>query len=48
MKQKRTLNREYTKEEILSKGKNSPYIGMKLKGFPILTICNGKIVWEVI
>ena len=39
--------REYTKEEILSKGKNSPYIGMKLKGFPILTICNGKIVWEV-
>ena len=38
--------REYRKEEILSKGKNSPYIGMKLKGYPILTICNGKIVWE--
>ena len=38
--------REYTKEEILSKSKNSPYIGMRMKGFPILTICKGKIIWE--
>ena len=38
--------REYKEEEILSMGKNSPYIGMKFKGFPILTIVNGKIIWR--
>lgn len=38
--------RKYTEEEILSQGKNSPYIGMELKGFPVLTICNGKVVWR--
>ena len=38
--------RIYTKEEILSKSKNTPYIGMKLKGFPILTILNDKVVWR--
>lgn len=38
--------REYKEEEILSMGKNTPYIGMKFKGFPILTIVNGKIIWR--
>lgn len=38
--------RRYTKEEILSKSKNSPYIGMELYGFPIYTILNGKVVWR--
>ena len=38
--------REYTKEEILSMGKNTPFIGMKLTGFPKLTMVNGKIVWQ--
>ena len=38
--------RVYTEEEILSQGKNTPYIGMELKGFPVLTICNGKVVWR--
>ena len=39
-------NRIYTKDEILSKSKNTPYIGMKLKGFPILTILKDKVVWR--
>lgn len=38
--------REYKEEEILSMGKNTPYIGMKFKGFPLLTIVNGEIVWR--
>ena len=39
--------RKYTKEEIVSLGKNSPYIGMEFYGFPICTILNDKIVWRV-
>lgn len=38
--------RTYTKEEIVSIGKNSPYIGMKLVGFPVYTILKDKIVWR--
>ena len=38
--------REYTKEEVVSKSKNAPYFGMKLYGFNMLTICNGKIVYK--
>jgi dihydroorotase len=38
--------REYTSDEILSLGKNSPYIGMKLTGFCKYTIVNGKLVWN--
>jgi dihydroorotase len=40
-------NRKYTKEEILSKSTNAPYIGMEFKGFPILTILKDKIVWRM-
>ena len=36
----------YTKEEILSKGKNSPFIGMSFYGFPKYTLVNGKIVYR--
>ncbi len=36
----------YTKEEILSMGKNSPFIGMSFYGFPKYTIVNGKIVFQ--
>ncbi len=36
----------YKEEEILSKGKNSPFIGYKLFGFNIMTIYNGKIVYK--
>lgn len=38
--------REYKEEEILSKGKNSPFIGMNLTGFCKYTIVDGKIVWQ--
>ena len=38
--------REYRKEEILSMGKNTPFIGMKLTGFAKYTLVSGKIVWQ--
>lgn len=38
--------RVYRKEEILSLGKNSPYIGMELTGFIRYTFVNGKLVYE--
>ena len=37
----------FSEEEILSLSTNCPYIGMEMKGFPQLTLVNGKIVWEV-
>ncbi len=36
----------YTKEEILSKGKNTPFIGKAYLGFPKYTLVNGKIVYK--
>ena len=36
----------YTKEMIVSKAKNSPFIGKKLKGKVKYTIVNGKIVYK--
>lgn len=36
----------YTKEMIVSKSKNTPFIGKKLKGKVKYTIVNGKIVYE--
>ena len=35
----------YTKEIIVSKAKNSPFIGKKLKGKVKYTIVNGKVVY---
>lgn len=39
-------SRTYTKEEIKSKSKNSPYIGQEYYGFPICTIVNGQIKYQ--
>ena len=36
----------YTKEMVVSKSKNSPCIGKKLKGKVKYTIVNGKIVYK--
>jgi dihydroorotase len=32
--------------EFASKGRNTPFIGWKLKGWPKLTMVSGKIVWS--
>jgi dihydroorotase len=32
--------------EFLSKGKNTPFTGWSCKGWPVMTIAEGKIVWE--
>ena len=37
---------EYSKEEILSKGKNSPFIGNKYYGFTRYTLVNGEVVYK--
>ncbi len=34
-----------TADNIVSKSKNTPYIGKKLTGWPVLTIVNGRIVY---
>jgi len=36
----------YTKDEILSKGKNSPFIGNTYYGFAKYTIKNGKVIYK--
>ena len=38
---------EFKKADILSKGKNSPFIGRNFKGGATMTIVGGKIVWEM-
>ena len=37
---------QYTKDEILSKGKNSPFIGNSYYGFTRYTLVNGEIVYK--
>ena len=39
------LVRTFRKEEILSKSKWSPYCGMTLKGWPVMTVVRGEIVY---
>ena len=40
------INSEYTKEEILSLSKNSPFIGNSYYGFNKYTIKNGQLIYK--
>ena len=37
---------EIDPESFLSKGKNTPFAGWKCKGWPVMTIVDGKLVWQ--
>jgi dihydroorotase len=38
--------REVDPGQFLSKGRNTPFAGWKLKGWPAMTLYNGKVVWS--
>ncbi|MCU9600081.1 dihydroorotase [Pallidibacillus thermolactis] len=40
------LEKVINPDEFASKGKNTPFSGWNCKGWPIMTIATGKIVWE--
>ncbi|MBG9793866.1 dihydroorotase [Paenibacillus dendritiformis] len=37
---------EVNPDEFLSKGRNTPFTGWKLKGWPVMTLVDGRIVWS--
>lgn len=40
------LEIQFTADLMESKGKNSPFLNKKLKGFPVLTVVNGRIIMK--
>jgi len=40
------LELEYKKEDIVSKSCNSPFIGKTFKGWPVLTVVEGKVIMQ--
>jgi len=42
LEKERTVN----KKKFASKGKNTPFDHWKLKGFPVMTIAEGKVVYR--
>lgn len=38
--------REVSPEEFLTKGRNTPFTGWKLKGWTVMTIVDGSVVWS--
>jgi dihydroorotase len=41
------LQYEVHSAEFLSRSRNTPFEGWKLRGGPVMTIVNGKVVWEL-
>lgn len=41
------MEKEVRNEDLLTKCKWSPFAGMKLHGWPVLTIVGGKVVWKM-
>lgn len=39
-----SMRRVYTEEEIQSKSRNTPFIGMEMQGWPVGTVVRGKVV----
>ena len=37
---------EIDPNQFLSKGRNTPYIGEKIYGIPVLTLCEGRIAYQ--
>lgn len=40
------LIQEVRAETMVSRGKNTPFLGQKLQGWPVLTLVSGRIVWQ--
>lgn len=40
------LEKDVNPENFASKGRNTPFSGWKLKGWPVTTIVSGKVVWS--
>ncbi|MEW9501371.1 dihydroorotase [Jeotgalibacillus marinus] len=40
------VEKEIDSKEFLSKGKNTPFTGLKTIGWPVLTIVDGEVVWK--
>lgn len=38
--------KEIDVKEFASKGTNTPFAGWKCKGWPVLTMVEGKVVWQ--
>ncbi len=40
------MEKEVRPEDFASKGRNTPFTGWRLKGWPVATIVSGKVVWS--
>jgi len=40
------LTEKYTEDKVVSKSRNSPFLGMELTGWPVMTFVGGRLVFE--